>query len=357
MAYAVYGSGEANTITGIKYGMLYNWYTVIDPSNIANTGWHVAKNMDVSALVIYLDPGGTGQNNSAGGPTKETGLTYWQSPNTGATNTTNFNARGTGYRTSSGSFSSLKGTMWMWNYEQQHSSNGTISIWEDTDASLLTSMSGSTLGTLKGTGLPVRLVKDSTSLNHGQTSTYTGNDGKIYRTICIGSGETKREWTADNIAETKYRTGQNIPEVINSTLWAASTTGARCSYDNTENNVFSAIDTGAVVYKFNGQFLGPSGTIGGLVSISAPYLQYYDDGTPYTVNYITVTSSSAWAAYTEIDTKGVLISYTTNGTSGQSCAVYVQNSDAKCGTAIIRFEVGTARAYLYIYVDGTDEGC
>ena len=84
------------------------------------------------------------------------------------------------------------------------------------------------------TGISIRLVKDSTSLTHGQTSHYTGNDGKVYRTICIGT----QEWLADNLCETEYRDGTPIAEVTDGTAWAALTTGARCSYNNDEDNAF-----------------------------------------------------------------------------------------------------------------------
>ncbi len=47
----------------------------------------------------------------------------------------------------------------------------------------------------KNAGLPVRLVAESTTLQDGETSTMTGNDGKIYRTVCIGG----KEILADNL--------------------------------------------------------------------------------------------------------------------------------------------------------------
>ncbi len=84
----------------------------------------------------------------------------------------------------------------------------------------------------KATGTSLRPVKESTTLTHGQSGTYTGNDGKVYRTICIGT----QEWVADNLCETKYRNGDSIPEVQDNISWAALTTGARCFYNNDPNN-------------------------------------------------------------------------------------------------------------------------
>jgi len=75
---------------------------------------------------------------------------------------------------------------------------------------------------------------DSTTLTDGQTGTYTGNDGKIYPTVCIGT----QEWVACNIAETKYRDGSNIPEVTDNATWAALTTGALCAYENNWDNAY-----------------------------------------------------------------------------------------------------------------------
>ena len=75
-------------------------------------------------------------------------------------------------------------------------------------------------------------MKDTTTLTHGQTGTYTGNDGKVYRTICIGA----QEWLADNLLETLYRDLSAIPEVTSDATWIGLTTGARCSYNNDEGN-------------------------------------------------------------------------------------------------------------------------
>jgi uncharacterized protein (TIGR02145 family) len=70
-----------------KYGKLYNWYAVNDPRGIAPLGFHIPTDAEWNTLATYL-----GGANVAGGQLKEIGTIHWNSPNTGATNTTNFNA-------------------------------------------------------------------------------------------------------------------------------------------------------------------------------------------------------------------------------------------------------------------------
>jgi len=84
-------------------------------------------------------------------------------------------------------------------------------------------------------GRPLRLLKTSTTLTDGQIGTYSGNDGKLYQTICIGT----QEWLSSDLMETKYRNGDPIVEVTDNTAWSLLTTGARCSYDNIEANAGS----------------------------------------------------------------------------------------------------------------------
>ena len=76
--------------------------------------------------------------------------------------------------------------------------------------------------------MSLRPVKDTTSLSDGESGYYVGNDGKVYRTICIGTIEI----LADNLAETKYRDGSAIPEITDNAAWMADTDGALCAYDN-----------------------------------------------------------------------------------------------------------------------------
>lgn len=211
----------------IKYGYLYNYYATTNANNIAASGWHSPSYTDWGTMITYL-----GYNdaswayNGLGGQMKEIGTTYWNSPNTGAVNNIGFNFRGTGARLgSNGTFTSQKtyGASWRGLLLGTHTS-----FWMDNT----TSQANTGTANPKD-GYCVRLIKDSTSLTHGQTGTYTGNDGRVYATICIGT----QEWLSENLAETKYRNGDVIPEVTSNTAWAALSTGGRCSYNNTETNV------------------------------------------------------------------------------------------------------------------------
>jgi len=92
---------------GNTYGALYNWYTV-NTGKLAPTGWHVPTDSEWTVLTSYL-----GGDSVAGGKLKDTGTTYWQSPNTGATNTSGFTALPAGGRLANGTFFDI-GTYSFW---------------------------------------------------------------------------------------------------------------------------------------------------------------------------------------------------------------------------------------------------
>ena len=62
----------------------------------------------------------------------------------------------------------------------------------------------------------------------GQTGTYTGNDGRVYSTVLIRGMEILSE----NLSETRFRNGDMIPLVDNSSEWSDLTTAGRCWYNN-----------------------------------------------------------------------------------------------------------------------------
>ncbi|MEI6275078.1 MAG: FISUMP domain-containing protein [Prolixibacteraceae bacterium] len=81
------------------YGVLYNGPAAL---KACPPGWHLPKNREWRTLLDYL---GT----SAGGKMKETGTIHWSSPNTGATNSSGFQALAGG---ASSEQLGLKGVFW-----------------------------------------------------------------------------------------------------------------------------------------------------------------------------------------------------------------------------------------------------
>jgi len=120
-----YGSTDAERLTnGAIYGKLYNWYAAklldldIVAYNAANPsapwGWRVPTSAQFTTLATYLD--GT---SVAGGKMKMTGLDYWNTPNTGATNESGFTALGGGLRLNdTGLFSGLLTAARVWSIDK-----------------------------------------------------------------------------------------------------------------------------------------------------------------------------------------------------------------------------------------------
>lgn len=92
-AYCNYNNDANNAAL---YGCLYNWYAASDSRNIAPSGWHVPTDNDWKQLEIYLgmtqvQADGVGMRGTTeGGKLKEAGTSHWASPNTGATNSSDF---------------------------------------------------------------------------------------------------------------------------------------------------------------------------------------------------------------------------------------------------------------------------
>ena len=211
----------------IKLGLLYNHYAIRDARGIAAPGFHVPTAItEYNTIIQYYDPGGTYTANTAGGELKEVGLEWWANPNNYATNESGFCARGSGSRTTSGAFTEEKSVFRVWGIEPLGASGRSYSITNIGD------MLG--FGNINATsGCSIRLVKDATTLAHGETGTYIGNDGKEYKTICIDGLEILSE----NLAETQFANGDPIPEVIDGSAWAALETAGMCALYNDWSNV------------------------------------------------------------------------------------------------------------------------
>ena len=200
------------------YGPLYNWWAATE-SAIAPAGWHVPTNAEWTTLLTYI---GNDTNKL-----KAIGTDYWLL--SGGTDLYGFNARGGSHRNVDGTFDiiALK-QMGLWwaavvnienNYLEIAAIDGTpwkYAFW----------------GNVEKAGFSIRLIKDDST----DLGTMTGNNGRIYTTVKIGT----QVWTSQNLAETKYRNGDLITVETSDVAWAALVTEACCSCDNTEGNAFES---------------------------------------------------------------------------------------------------------------------
>jgi uncharacterized protein (TIGR02145 family) len=216
----------------ICYGLLYNWWAATDAKNIAAADWSVPSDANWTTLANYLIANGYGYDGSGDDTGKamaaSSGWAVNGTPGTvgndqASNNASGFSGKSTRRRLDDGTFSTPIGTSNRWWSGTQSSASDAFDrylyySWDTFERATSSKKSGYT----------IRLLKDSTLLTHGQTSTYIGNDGKTYRTICIGT----QEWLAENLEETKYRDGDPITEVTDPDDWAALSTEGMCAYNN-----------------------------------------------------------------------------------------------------------------------------
>jgi uncharacterized protein (TIGR02145 family) len=106
-AWCWYNNDSAGYAT--TYGKLYNWYAVNDSRGLAPTGWHIPSEVEWNTLTTFL-----GGDAVAGGAMKETGITHWITPNTGATNSSGFTGLPGGGRDDRGEFSVIENDGYWW---------------------------------------------------------------------------------------------------------------------------------------------------------------------------------------------------------------------------------------------------
>lgn len=206
-----------NIPAGLGYGALYNWYAASN-ANFSPAGWHLPTFAELGTLQTYL-----GGNTVAGGKLKEVGLVHWETPNTGADNSTGFNGVGAGNRDySSGVFSSITQIMRVWSTYDYSSSDGVVFNIRYDDDNFSSNFAN------KKQGCSIRLIKDDST----DPGTLTDYDGNVYNTVDING----QVWTASNWKCTKLNDGTAIPVEEDNTNWAALSTGAYCWYNNDIGN-------------------------------------------------------------------------------------------------------------------------
>ncbi|UEG49243.1 hypothetical protein LK994_11435 [Ferruginibacter lapsinanis] len=144
-----------DTVNGVLFGKLYNWYAVNDPRGLAPQGWHIPTSIEWDTLSNCA-----GTYSNSGAALKDTGTIFWPSPNTGATNNSNFTALAGGYRTSGGAFllpvTGNAGSFWT---STQSTSNINWALWRGLTGTSST-LSSNNVGDDKRIGYSVRCVKD-----------------------------------------------------------------------------------------------------------------------------------------------------------------------------------------------------
>ena len=211
-------------LSAVNYGYLYN-SSFANNANAAPVGWHVGRLEDFTTLISNV-----GANNA--NKLKLNSSQFWSDIPLNATNELGFNAKGSGWRQAYPStiyrdeLSSL--------YMNMKFSNGVYGYCRIQGINI--SMASDSGLSMSCVGASIRLMKDSTTLTHGQTSFVTDYDGNVYPTICIYG----QEWTAENFRCTHYNNGTSIPLVPDPSIWYSSAyyfTGARCAYNNNELKV------------------------------------------------------------------------------------------------------------------------
>ena len=154
-AYCDYNNTPTNSNT---YGRLYNWFAVDNNAatkvasnggkNVCPTSWHVPSDAEWTTLINFL-----GGESVAGGKLKEIGITYWTSPNTGATNESGFTALPGGERQYNGPYSFIGSYGFWW------SSKGEANAWSYLIRNDLTNVTKRL--DLNQYGFSVRCIKDN----------------------------------------------------------------------------------------------------------------------------------------------------------------------------------------------------
>lgn len=145
-AWCSYDNNPANDAI---YGKLYNGYAVNDPRGLAPVGYHIPTLVEFQTLINCL-----GGDTVAGGKLKQTGTTYWESPNTGATNSSGFTALPSGFRnTIDGGFSNIGTSTFFWSANDDMSRKWFMILASTFENVLIENE-------LLGTGLSVRVIAD-----------------------------------------------------------------------------------------------------------------------------------------------------------------------------------------------------
>jgi len=196
--------------TEATYGKLYNWYAINDLRNVSPTGYHVPTNTEWTVLSNEL-----GNLTLAGGAMKEAGLCHWNSPNTGATNSSGFSGLPNGLRDATGAFITANTTGYWWTKTPIGYNPTVVTAY---DRALTYNSSNLTVSVNnKKYGMSVRFIKD------------------IFPS-CPDVQIDSQVWNRCNLNVDKFRDGTLIPYIESGIDWMNATGPAWCYYNNIEAN-------------------------------------------------------------------------------------------------------------------------
>ena len=185
-AYCNYQNDLNNAVI---YGRLYNWYAVNDYRGLCPTGWHVPTDSEWSALIDYL-----GGWEIAGGKMKEAETAHWNSPNTGADNSSGFSGLPGGARFETGGpfgFKGIDGNWWSAT-ENNYSSAWALNLfYETTIADLYYDYD-------MKMGMSVRCLMDCPSINAPGSGTNVPSQEQIIWKWQAVDGATGYKWSTTN---------------------------------------------------------------------------------------------------------------------------------------------------------------
>ena len=140
--------------SSLIYGKLYNWYALNDPRGLAPSGYHIPTTAEWTTLIDCL-----GGSAVAGGKIKESGTIHWNSPNTGATNSSGFTALPSGTKNGIGQLPGCCAEFWSSSLINSNLAN-TIYMQSDYNYTLSVPQYSIPITTNVKSGKSVRCIKD-----------------------------------------------------------------------------------------------------------------------------------------------------------------------------------------------------
>lgn len=218
---AVAATGKTS-VPAVNFGICYSTYCLYNSMAIVPDGWHIPTRANWESFISYILTLGTPMNLIL-----EPNLSYWNTVPGTWSNQQKFNGRGTGY------MDGLHATAL--NFKEM------AAFWTSTAAysikyySVRFSFSqpnGQFTSNVYTFWVPIRFVKDSTSLQNGESGVFISWSGKRYRTICING----MEYMADNLNETTLPDGSEIEVITNPSSARYLNYPTICFPDLNENN-------------------------------------------------------------------------------------------------------------------------